>query len=108
MYCQLIIYDCSQGAADAEAKLMLARNWQYHPMVLSFTNVLPKTCDAGLWWLCQAIMTSHVGLFSIAKSNDNSAPLYNEQLFLPSIVLSNVIKNIVVLLTSESSSNIIQ
>ncbi len=55
-----------------------------------------------------AIATTHVGLFSIAKSNDNKAIVYNDHLFFLSIVLSNTINKIVVLLTAESSNNNIQ
>ncbi len=53
-------------------------------------------------------MTSYVGLLSIAKSKDNNAYIYDNHLFFPSIVLSNAIKRIVVLLTTNSSNNIIQ
>ncbi len=77
-------------------------------MVLSSTNALPKTPDAGSRQLCQAITTSHVGLLLNAKSNDNNLAPYNDHLFLPLIALSNTVKRILVLLTSESSNNIIQ
>jgi hypothetical protein len=53
-------------------------------------------------------MTNRVGLLSIAKSNDNSVAVYDDHLFFLSIALSNAIKRIVVLLTSESSNNSIQ
>jgi hypothetical protein len=58
--------------------------------------------------LSHTITTSRVGLLSIAKSNHNNVALYNNHLFLPLIVLSNAVKRNIVLLTSESSNNIIQ
>ena len=45
---------------------------------------------------------------SIAKNNDNKATVYDDHLSFPSIVLSNAINKIVVLLTAESSNNNIQ
>ncbi len=53
-------------------------------------------------------MTNRVGLLSIAKSNNNNVAVYDNHLFFPSIMLSDAIKKIVVLLTSESSNNSIQ
>ncbi len=57
---------------------------------------------------CQAITTSRVGLLLIAKSKDNNVTVYNNHVFFPLIMLSNTIKKVVVLLTSESSNNSIQ
>ena len=45
---------------------------------------------------------------SIAKNNDNKATVYDDHLSFPSIVLSNTINKIVVLLTAESGNNNIQ
>ncbi len=45
---------------------------------------------------------------SIAKSNDNNVAVDNDHLLFPLIALSNAIKKIVVLLTSEISNNSIQ
>jgi len=45
---------------------------------------------------------------SIAKNNDNKATVCDDHLFFPSIVLSNAINKIVVLLTAEHSNNNIQ
>ncbi len=53
-------------------------------------------------------MTSHVGLLMIANSNDNNATLYDDQLFLPLIALSDTVKRILVLLITNISNNIIQ
>ncbi len=55
-----------------------------------------------------AIMTSPVGLLLIAKSNNNNIALYDNHLFFPLIALSDTIKRILVLLTTNSSNNIIQ
>jgi hypothetical protein len=54
------------------------------------------------------LTTNHVGLLLIAKSKDNNIAMYNNHLIFPLIALSDAIKNIVVLSTSESSSNSIQ
>ena len=45
---------------------------------------------------------------SIAKNNDNKATVYDDHLSFPSIVSSNAINKIVVLLIAESSNNNIQ
>jgi hypothetical protein len=49
-----------------------------------------------------------VWALSIAKSNNNSVAVYEDHLLFPSVALSNAIKRIVVLLTSESCKNSIQ
>jgi hypothetical protein len=107
MKCQLqgttTTYHCSQGAAYAEAKLLLASI----VTVPSNGFVSQKTYDAGSRQGCQVIATSCVGLLSIAKSKDNILALYNDHLFMPSIALSDAIKRSVVLLTTNSSNNII-
>ncbi len=71
-------------------------------------HVSPKTRDARSHQWYQAITTNRVGLLSIAKYKDNNVAVYDDHLFFPLIALSNAIKKIVVLLTSESSNNIIQ
>ncbi len=53
-------------------------------------------------------MTSCVGILLIAKSNNNNVALYDNHLFLPLIALSDTVKKILVLLTTNSSNNIIQ
>ncbi len=56
-------------------------------------------------------MTSHVGLLSIAKSNNNNIVLNANQLFLPLNTSSNADKRMLVLLytnSSNSSNNSIQ
>jgi hypothetical protein len=77
-------------------------------MVLSSTTALFKNRDARSCQRFQAIRTNHVGLLSIAKSNNNNVAMYNDNLFFPLIALSNAIKKIAVLLASESSNNSIQ
>jgi hypothetical protein len=90
---------------NAEAKLMLASIVPVPSNVLSSTTALLKKHDARSCWWLQAITTSGVGLLSIAKSNDNKGAVYNNHLFFLLIALSDAIKKIVVLLTSESSNN---
>ncbi len=97
-------YHCLQGAAYAEAKLLLASI----ATVPSNGFVSQKTHDARSHWQCQAITTSRIGLLSIAESKDNNIAMYDDHLFFPSIALSDAIKRIVVLLTSEISNNSIQ
>jgi hypothetical protein len=101
MYCQLVIYHCLQGVMDAEAKQLLASNVTVLSNGFVSTSVFPKTCDARSPQQCQAIMTSCVGLLLIANSKDNKVTVYNNNLFFPSIALSNSIKRIVLLLTTN-------
>jgi hypothetical protein len=97
-------YHRLQGAVYAKAKLLLASV----VTVPSNGFISQETRDARSCQWCQAITTSHVGLLSIAKSNDNNIAIYDDHLFFPLIMLSNAINRIVVLLTSESSKNSIQ
>jgi hypothetical protein len=86
---------------DAKAKLMLASN-----VTVPSNGFVVR--DARSPRRCQAIMASCVGLLLIAKSKDNNVGVYNNHLFFLSITLSDAIKKIEVLLTSESSNNSIQ
>ncbi len=95
-----------RGVVYIEARLLLASNVTVPFNGLSSTNALSKTCDTRSCWLSQVIMTSLVGQLLIAKSNNNNVTLYNNQLFLPLIALSNAIKRITMLLTTNSSNNI--
>ncbi len=94
-------YHPSWGAVYAEAKLLLAG-------IVTVTSNVFVFCDARSPWRGQAITISHVGLLLIVKSKDYNAAIYNNHLFFLLITLSNAIKKIVVLLTSESSNNSIQ
>ncbi len=53
-------------------------------------------------------MTSRVGPLSIAKSKDNDVAVYNNHPIFLLIALSNTVKRIVLLLTTNSSNNSIQ
>jgi hypothetical protein len=86
----------TRHAADAEAKLMLASN-----AAVPSNGFVFRDARSPQW--CQAITTSRVGLLLIAKSKDNNVAVYDAHLFFPSIALSNAIKRIVVLLTSQVS-----
>ncbi len=104
----MIIYNRLQGAADAEARLLLASN----VTVPSSGFVFHKRITEYPWCNITSALPGHNnkpwGLLPIAKSDDNNVTLYNNQLFLLSTLLKDALKNFVVLLTIESSSNIIQ
>ncbi len=77
-------------------------------MVLSSTTALLKNHDARSRQQFQAITTNHVGILSIANKSNNNVAVYDDHLLCPSIVLSNTIKRIVLLLATNSSNNSIQ
>ncbi len=103
-----ITYHCLQGAAGAEAKLMLAS-------ILTLPSngfVFHKCITKDPWCKIRSTVLGHkdkrLGLLSIVKSNDNNIALYDNQLFLRLIALGNALKRILELLTSESNNIIIQ
>ncbi len=112
MNCQLhetrTTYHCLQGAVYAEAKLLLAsvvtvpsNGFVFHYCVIEHS-----------WCEITSTVPGHnnkpCGPIVIAMSKDNKVTVYDDHLFFPLIALSNAIKQIVLLLTTNSSNNSIQ